>query len=131
MDKRKLPTVLQVLSEVYATFLDTQEFIDKKLEKICSKEKLYVGEVIYFLLLRLIADGFIEKKLEEIYSREKLDVEEVVYFSLFCLIADGSLCFFFCGVLFTFFMVCCVFVAFNINTSYFLKLYYYLWFAMQ
>ena len=57
MDKRRLQIVLKVLSEVSATFSDTKEFIDKKLEEICVREKLSVQEIIHSLLFCLIADA--------------------------------------------------------------------------
>ena len=57
MNKRRLHIVLKVLSEVSTTFSDTKEFIGKKLEEICVREKLSVQEIIHSLLFCLIADA--------------------------------------------------------------------------
>lgn len=49
MEKRKVYIVLEVLSEVYATFPNTKDFIEKKLEETCSREKISVEKVFYFV----------------------------------------------------------------------------------
>ena len=45
MDKIKLNIAIEVLQEVYVEFLETKEFIDKKLEQKCSKENISMGKL--------------------------------------------------------------------------------------
>ena len=47
MEKRKLKITLEVLNEVTAEFPETIEFMEKRLEQKCLKEKISVEEVIY------------------------------------------------------------------------------------
>lgn len=46
--EKKLQIVLEVISEVLGTSLDTDDFIEKKLEQICSRELPALEEVICF-----------------------------------------------------------------------------------
>ena len=45
--KRKLKITLEVLNEVTAKFPESIEFMEKRLEQKCLKEKISVEEVIY------------------------------------------------------------------------------------
>ena len=53
MEKRKVKIAVQVLHEMSFPFPNTKEFINKKLEQICSKEYISLEEVIYFSLASL------------------------------------------------------------------------------
>ena len=55
--KRKIRIVLEVLLEVSITFLETEGFMQQKTRKKCSRDKILVVEVIFLLLLHLIANG--------------------------------------------------------------------------
>ena len=49
MEKRKLQVILEMLWNIYAVFLETAKFVDKTFERICSRWKMLVEEVIYLL----------------------------------------------------------------------------------
>ena len=47
MKKRKLNIVIEVLNDVSIEFPETMEFINEKLDQICSKESISTEEVFY------------------------------------------------------------------------------------
>ena len=53
MNKTKLNLYKNVLHEVCEKFHGAEEFINQKIEKICSQEKSSVEEVTYFVYERL------------------------------------------------------------------------------
>ena len=57
MEKGKRNIAMEVVHEVSVEFPETKDFINKKLEQKCFKEKTSVEEVIYFSLTSLEADG--------------------------------------------------------------------------
>ena len=54
MGKRKIKILNEVLSVLSAHFEDAEYFIKERLEEICSREKISVGEVIYFSFILLL-----------------------------------------------------------------------------
>ena len=50
LDKDKLKTVLEI-SNVIIAYLETAEYIENDMVKICLMEKWWVEEVFYFVVL--------------------------------------------------------------------------------
>ena len=48
MDKKRIKITMKVFDEIKSEFLETAEFIDDRLERECSKEKISAEEVIFF-----------------------------------------------------------------------------------
>ena len=48
MDKKRIKIAMKVFDEIKSEFLETAEFIDDRLERECSKEKISAEEVIFF-----------------------------------------------------------------------------------
>ena len=49
LDKMKINIIREVLSDVSAKFVSVEEYIRKKLEETCLREKISVQEVICFM----------------------------------------------------------------------------------
>ena len=49
MNNLKIKIHKRVLKEVSKKYVGTEEFINSRTEEICSQDKLYAEEVIYFL----------------------------------------------------------------------------------
>ena len=53
MNILKIKIYKRVLKDVLRKYEGAEEFINSRIEKICSQEKQSVGEVIYFYILLL------------------------------------------------------------------------------
>ena len=51
MDKKKSRIVMEVLSNVSIAYTETAQYIENNMLDICSREKLSIEEVFYFVVL--------------------------------------------------------------------------------
>ena len=56
MNKVKINVLREVLPDVPTNFVGTEEYIRKKLEEICSREKISTKQVIYFCLNTILVN---------------------------------------------------------------------------